>query len=149
MNESIFSNASVIWMIIGVVLLLLELVAPGLIIMFFGIGALITAFTLLFSDISISWQLALFLVTSGISILLLRKSLHKKFFSSSSLLKDELEDEFIGKTAKATCSFENNLGKVEFKGCAWNAISQDDIIEGQLVEIIKKDSITLTVKPIK
>ncbi len=149
MTDSIFSNPSVIWMIVGVALLLLELIAPGLIILFFGIGSLITAFTLLFIDISFSWQLTLFLTTSGISILLLRKSLHKKFFNQSSNVKDELEDEFIGKMATAQTKFVHNQGKVEFKGCAWNAVSESNIKEGDIVQIVKKDSITLTVKSIK
>ena len=40
-------TAEVIWFLIGVGLLLLELVAPGLIFVFFGIGAWITAAALL------------------------------------------------------------------------------------------------------
>lgn len=149
MEISLFSNPAVIWMIIGVLLLLLEFIIPGLIILFFGVGALITACALLLFDLSLTSQLFVFLVSSGISLLLFRKSLHRKFFSKPDSANHELEDEFIGKQAIALVDFTQQTGKVEFKGAAWKAISEEPIVSGQLVEIIKKDSITLNVKPIK
>ena len=68
----------VIWFLIGVGLLLLELVAPGLIFVFFGIGAWITATALLGIDLSLNAQLLLFAATSLGSLLLLRRSIRKK-----------------------------------------------------------------------
>ena len=149
MLNSIFSNPAVIWMIIGVFFLLLEFVVPGLIIIFFGVGALTTAGALLLFDLSLTAQLFLFLISSGLSLALFRKTLHRKFFKKTEKLTDELHDEFVGKPALAIIDFANNTGKVEFKGAAWKAIAEESIQKGDTVEIIKKDSITLYVKPIK
>ncbi|MFO7869112.1 MAG: NfeD family protein [Bacteroidales bacterium] len=149
MQESIFSDPSVIWMIAGIIGLLLEFIFPGLIIIFFGLGALATAFILLFTDISLTIQLAVFLLVSVSTLLILRRSLHQKFFSEDVGTKDELEDEFIGKTATALTDFNKNRGKIEFKGAAWNAVSTENIHKDDLVTIIKKDSITLTVIPLQ
>ncbi|MFW5850589.1 MAG: NfeD family protein [Bacteroidota bacterium] len=145
MNESIFSNPSVIWMIAGIIGLLLEFIFPGLILIFFGIGALATAFLLLFTDVSLTIQLAVFLSVSIISLLALRRVLHRKFFTEKTNEKDELEDEFIGKQAIALTDFEQNHGRIEYKGAAWGALSTDKIKKGDRVTITQKDSITLTV----
>lgn len=144
----ILSDPAVIWMICGIVGLVLELIVPGLIIVFFGIGALTTAFALLGLDLSLSKQLTIFFATSGVSLILFRKSLKKKFFDSTHDNKSELDDEFLEKQATALIDFKQNQGKIEFKGTSWKAISTEKIIKGQLVKIISKDSITLTVKPI-
>ncbi|MDA3883803.1 MAG: NfeD family protein [Bacteroidales bacterium] len=145
MNESIFSDPSVIWMIAGIIGLLLEFIFPGLIIIFFGLGALATSFLMLFTNVSLTIQLALFLSISIISLVALRRVLHRNFFNQTAIDKDELEDEFIGKQAIALTDFEKNHGRIEFKGAAWGALSTDKIKKDDRVTIIKKDSITLTV----
>lgn len=43
MSLEFLSNPAVIWFFIGLFLLLLEMAVPGLIVMFFGVGAWITA----------------------------------------------------------------------------------------------------------
>ncbi len=53
-----------IWFLVGLILLLLEFINPGIVIIFFGIGAWIIAFVCLFIDISINLQLSLFLIIS-------------------------------------------------------------------------------------
>ncbi|HZW64657.1 MAG TPA: NfeD family protein, partial [Hanamia sp.] len=119
-----FLTAAVIWIIIGLILFLLEFVIPGLILFFFAVGAWIVAIVCLFLDISINIQLIIFLVSSIISILLLRKGLSKillKRKHSSELL----EDEFLGKIAKAETDISpGHDGKIDFKGTTWPAASE-------------------------
>lgn len=146
--ESIFS-AAVIWIILGFILFLLEFVIPGLILFFFAVGAWIVAILCLFLDLSINEQLIIFLVSAVTSILLLRrwfsKILWKRKHSS-----ELLEDEFLGKTAKAQTSIApGRNGKVDFKGTTWSATSDDVIEEGENVLIVGNDSILLIVKSTK
>ena len=70
-----------------------------------------------------------------------------KFFHKNNIPEtiEEIDAEFIGKTAVAITSFEQGRGKVDFKGTSWEAISQDSIQKGDLVIINARDSITLTV----
>ena len=139
-------SPAAIWFIVGFVLLILEFALPGLIIFFFGIGAWIVALACLFTDLSFNNQLILFMVSSLLSVLLLRKSL-RKMLMSRKLPCGLLEDEFIGKTAKAeTAISPGNNGKIAFKGSSWQASSTEIIAPGENVIITGNESIVLTVK---
>jgi len=143
----ILSNPAVIWFLVGLGLLLLELILPGLVILFFGAGAWVTALACaIFPDLSLNWQIAIFLVASLLGLLLLRRYLKKKFFGKSDKeIEDQLE-EFIGKKAKAIVDFKDGLGKVEFKGTHWSASCDEPVSKGQWVTIESKESLILKVK---
>ncbi len=141
--------APVIWFIIGFILFLLEFVVPGLILFFFALGAWIVAILSLFIDLSINAQLIIFVVSSVVTILLLRKWLSKILWKRKQST-ELLEDEFLGKTARAeTAIFPGENGKVDFKGTSWQASSEDIIEKGENVIIIGNDSILLIVKSAK
>lgn len=142
-------NAAVIWIIIGFVLFLLEFVLPGLILFFFAVGAWIVAILCLFIDLSINQQLIIFLLSSIVSILLLRKWFSKILWKRKHST-ELMEDEFLGKIGKAeTAISPGENGKVDFKGTTWQAASEDFIEKGENVFIIGNDSILLKVKSTK
>jgi len=144
-----FLTAAVIWIIIGFVLFLLEFVIPGLILFFFAVGAWIVAILCLFLDMSINAQLIIFLVSSVASILLLRKGLSKILLKRKHP-SELLEDEFLGKTAKAETDISpGHNGKIDFKGTTWQAASEDTIEKGDNVIIVGNESILLHVKSTK
>ncbi|MBN2613092.1 MAG: NfeD family protein [Bacteroidales bacterium] len=144
-----FFTAPVTWFFIGLVLLLLELVLPGFVIIFFGAGAWITAAACLFFDIGINTQVIIFIIASVTLLLLTRKYIRNKFFTEKTAHSDELEEEFVGKTAVVEVSIKKGYpGKVSFKGTTWTAMSDETIEKGQLAEITGKESINLIVKPI-
>jgi membrane protein implicated in regulation of membrane protease activity len=150
MSTSIFSKPELVWFIIGLVLFLLELVLPGFVIFFFGVGAWITAFLCLVANPGINLQVIVFAVTSVFSLLLLRKMIQNRFFFSKEELSKEVEDEFSGKEAVALSDFgPGKNGKVEFKGTTWNAESESVITEGQRVIIKEKENFKLIVEPKK
>ena len=143
----ILSDPAVIWFLIGLGLLLLELVLPGLVILFFGAGAWITALVCAFTDINLNFQILIFLVASLLGLVLLRSYLKKRFFGRKEKeIEDQLE-EFIGKKAQAIEDFKDGSGKVEFKGTRWSARCDIPVSEGEWVTIESKDSLTLNVKP--
>jgi inner membrane protein len=145
----ILLTAAVIWFIIGFVLFLLEFVVPGLILFFFAVGAWIVAILTLFLDLSINSQLIIFVVTSVITILLLRKWLSRILWKKKQST-ELLEDEFLGKIARAeTAISPGENGKVDFKGTSWQAASEDFIEKGENVIITGNDSILLIVKSTK
>lgn len=142
-------SPAIIWFLIGLILLLLELVIPGFVIIFFGAGAWVTAIICLLFDIGINAQVAVFTFSSVLLLLLLRKYIRKQFFSEDKSVVETLTDEFIGKTAVVESDIKKGFpGKVSFKGTTWNALSDVTIEKGQLVEIIGKESINLFVKPV-
>lgn len=149
MND-IFYTPAIIWFLIGLALLLGELVLPGLIILFFGIGAWITAALVLIFDISFSWQLVAFMVSSILSLAGMRSLLLKRLGIKRNSV-NELSEEFIGHTCVVSTSIVPGPsgGKVSFKGTTWKAKSEFPIEEGTTVRIIAKESIVLIVEPNK
>ena len=144
-----FLRPEIIWFLVGLGLLILEFILPGLIIAFFGVGAWIVALVCLITDIGINTQLIIFIISSVLSLLCLRKWLKGVFLGHSGSkqnLKENLE-EFIGQKAVVKEKIvPNSGGKVEFHGTNWIAEADEEIAEGTMVQIIGKDNITLKVK---
>jgi inner membrane protein len=137
----------IIWFAIGLVLLIMEFSAPGLIIAFFGLGAWLVAGTCLFIDISLTTQLSIFLITSILSLVTLRKAL-RKVFKLETIDNQNEEDEFIGQHAIVTKKINPaEPGKVEFKGADWEAESESELEVGAHVTIVARESIKFIVKP--
>jgi membrane protein implicated in regulation of membrane protease activity len=150
MNETIFSRPEIFWFFMGLVMFLLELVIPGFIIFFFGLGAWLTAVVCLLGNPGTNLQILIFAVTSILLLIILRRIIRNKFFFSKGTQSDDVEDEFTGKEALAKSDFGGiQTGKVEFKGTTWNAESISEIKEGQRVVIIEKESFKLIVEPKK
>ena len=142
----ILSDPAVIWFLVGLGLLLLELVLPGLVILFFGVGAWVTALVCAITDINLNWQILIFLLASLLGLVLLRRYLKRKFFGrTDEEIADQLE-EFIGRKAKAIADFKSGTGKVEFKGTQWTATCSETVSKGDWVIIRAKDSLTLRVE---
>ena len=116
MNQSFFSRPELVWFIIGLLLFLLELVLPGFVIFFFGVGAWLTALLCLVANPNVDIQIVVFAVTSVLALLGLRRMIQKRFFYRDEGRSEVIEDEFTGKEAKALMDFEpGTQGKVEFK----------------------------------
>lgn len=146
-----FLTPEIIWFLVGLVLLILEFAMPGLIIGFFGVGAWIVAIVCLMNDIGINAQLALFIGSSVLSLLLLRRWLKGVFLGHEGSKQDLTHnlDEFIGERAVVKEKILPKLGgKVEFHGSNWEAEADAEIAEGVAVEIVGKDNITLKVKAV-
>lgn len=141
-----FFNTPVIWFIVGFVFFVLEFIMPGFILFFFGVGAWVVAVITLWLDVSINIQILFFLGSTLLTVLLFRKWIREKFGMSKNT-PQVLEDELIGKLARAeTAISPNNSGKVEFKGAIWDAEADEEIAAGETVTIIGNKSIKLIVK---
>ena len=143
------SQPAVIWFLIGLFLLLLEFAMPGLIVMFFGIGAWVTALCCIIFDIGINMQLIIFIVTSLFSLIFLRRYFKRIFVGKGEDALDETLEEFIGKTAVALDDIsQGNQGKIQFKGTHWEAEALTNVKKGDKVKIVAKESILLKIQSI-
>lgn len=148
--KDFFLQAETIWFIIGLVLMLLEFAVPGLVLIFFGVGAWITALVCLLADVGINTQLAIFLISSIVSLALLRRVLKRRYMDEVFVEGEGLEDEYIGKVATAIRTFGvGEVGKVSFKGSDWEAVTTQPVKEGQLLRITGYKSVRLFVEPIQ
>jgi membrane protein implicated in regulation of membrane protease activity len=139
---------ALVWFFIGIIWMLIEFAIPGLIVIFFGIGALVTAAVCVFFNIPLEIQLLIFIVTSIASLICLRKWLKTIFVGRlASHNTSDMTDDCIGQKVIVTRKITKDPGgKVELNGCNWKAIADEDIEEGAVVMVESKDNLTLKVK---
>ena len=143
-----FTNPLFIWALLGLVLVLAEFFVPGLVVIFFGAGALVTA---IISAIlpgvrgSMVLQIVIWLATSGLCLGLLRKYLSKVF--RGRMITEAGEDDVVGKAAEVVeVITPDKPGRVRFEGTTWAAESYTETFNpGDRVEILKQENITLIV----
>lgn len=143
------SDPILIWFLIGAGLLLLEFVVPGLVLIFFGLGALITSLAcwLGFAD-TIPTQIMIFCIASLLFLLGLRRYVKKWFVGDSDKRNDEIDAKFINQSVKVVVEIPGGSarGKVELNGSDWNAISDESHAVGEMVTIVKRDGLIVVVK---
>ncbi|HNX33985.1 MAG TPA: NfeD family protein [Kiritimatiellia bacterium] len=138
----------VYWLYVGIALILLEVMTPGLVSLFFGLSALTVALIawLVGDGFGQVWQWLAFSAFSVLYILLLRKSL-KNVFNGDREISDNPADEYTGKLAVVTEAVApNKPGRVEFGGTTWKAEAEQDLAAGASVRITGKKNLTLTVQ---
>ena len=142
-----FLNPIFIWAVIGLLFIGSEFLIPGLVIIFFGAGALLTS---ILSAIipglrwNVAMQIIVWLASSGLSLAFLRKYL-SKVFRGKTIIDDGQEPS--GKTAEVTERITpDQTGRVHFGGTTWTASSYSEVFEpGEVVEILKEEGLTLIV----
>lgn len=143
------NDPKLIWFLIGAALLLMEFVAPGLVILFFGVGAIITSIAcwLGLAD-GLSTQLAIFSIASLACLFSLRKYVQTWFVGDSEHEPDEMSTEFINQVVTVTIAIPGGAGrgKVELKGANWNATSTSPHAVGDMVTVIERDGLNLVVE---
>ena len=150
--ESGSSNlAEIIWFVAGLVMILLEFTQPGLVIVFFGVGAWVVSL-LAYLDLLETLRSQL-LVFGGVSVGLLlglRRWVKGKFYGHISDRQDLNRnlDEFIGKQVTVLQDVIPGKpgGQVEFKGTSWSAVSDQEIKKGETAVIAEMDGLTLVIK---
>jgi len=142
----ILSNVAVIWFIAGAVLLLLEFVVPGIFILFFGIGAWVTALCVYLFEPSLGFQFLIFSVTSILSLVLLRSILLKRLYRNQTEYNPD--EEFVGGVGECVAEIKPDVnGKIEFKGTTWSASSSAVLHIGDKVKVLNKVGLLLEVEP--
>jgi membrane protein implicated in regulation of membrane protease activity len=144
-------NPTLVWFLLGLTLAFLEFAVPGVILIFFGVGAWIVASTTHFKlTVSVESQLLLFAFASIALLLSLRKWIHGKFYGHVSDEQDLSKniDEFTGQSVLVLKDVIPGKmgGAVEFKGASWGAVSEEHIKNGELGIITDIDGITLKIR---
>ena len=136
------------WLIIAIVLLILEIMTAGFGVICFAIGA---SFSALVSGLggNLTWQIVVFAVVSLLTFIFLRPVVIRFLDKKSQDVKTNA-DAIIGRKGVVSerIDAEQHTGRVAVDGDDWKAVSEDgSVIEkGTTVEIIKLDSIIVTVK---
>ena len=135
------------WIVLGFLLLILEMLAPGAILMWFGVGALLVGGLLfLFPEMGWEWQVLTFAVVSFVSI-----------FAWKKLRKDSPDDNteagtlnqrgkaLVGRRVPLVEAITNGIGRVQIDDTFWR-VEGPDIAVDTLVTVIDSDGATLKVE---
>ena len=145
-------DAKIIWFIAGLVMILLEFVAPGIVIIFFGIGAWIVSLALCLGVIeSVPMQCTVFAISSLLLLFLLRRYVTSWFVGNTLNQGCNVDEEFIGKKVNVVKAIGGgeDTGKIELKGAEWNAYCQVPLDVGSHATIVKREGIHFIVEPNK
>ncbi|EDY83597.1 Nodulation efficiency protein D [Verrucomicrobiia bacterium DG1235] len=144
-------DPAVLWLIAGIVLIIAEFLIPGLVIVFFGMGALVVSLLCYMGVVTeTSAQLLWF---TGLSLVFLfgLRWLFKGWFVGQSAdegNRDEMSD-LLGKEVTCLTNFssEKPYGKVEFKGANWKGRCEQELKEGSIAVIESIDGLCLNIRP--
>jgi len=150
-GKTMFFNPTLIWFLIGLGLVLVEFLLPGIILVFFGVGAWIVSLTTFLGVTgSLQSQLLLFALASVVLLFSLRKWVRSRFLGFVSSEQEPVAnlDEFAGSTVLVVQNIvpDSSEGRVEFKGAQWSAVADEVIEKGQLAVIRSVNGITLIVE---
>jgi inner membrane protein len=140
-----------VWFLAGIAVMLAELVAPGFVIMFFGLGCWGAAVAAVFAPYAYSAQVIVFLIVSVASLMTLRKVAMRVFVGHS----EGPETEDLGNVpvgARITLDQDleaGRIGRVRFRGTMWDAVSEDRILAGSDAEITGVDKMNRSCLKIK
>lgn len=139
-----------IWLIIAILLVILEICTAAFGSICFAIGAAVAAIAAGLGA-GLTWQILIFVVVSMLTFIFLRPFMLKFMDRKSKDVKTNA-DALVGKRAVVSERIDASqfTGRVAVDGDDWKAVSEDGSVleKGTPVEIVKLDSIILTVKAI-
>ena len=140
-----------LWIYAGAALMLLELIAPGFILCFFGLSAAtVGVLRFAFGDaFTLTWQLAAFSVFSVLYIVILRRYLKRVFVGGKVETKTDFDNESVGRVGKLTAAILPPLtGRVMLGDSEWTAESERPIEVGADVRVVAQQNLTMKVEEI-
>ena len=147
-NFASFSPAT-FWIILGIVLAVSEFAMPGFVIIFFGAGAFLTGLLCLFLPVGGTAQLLIFTVSSLLALFVFRRFAVGRGKVLDAKKETDIDDPVVGSHAVVTEDIDPKLGgKVELNGANWTAKADAPVAKGTPVEIVSRDGLTLTVRPL-
>lgn len=143
--EYLAANPWVIWLAIGIVFLIVELLTTALVSIWFVPAAIITCLLTFVID-SLLWQIAIFVVLSAVFMVIARK-IYKKHIKKPIDDVDQNE-KLLGKTATVTEDTNAFTGRILVGDVYWRAVTEngETIPKGETVVIKSVEGTTLKIK---
>lgn len=142
-------DAYIIWLLIGVVCLIIEILNAGFGIICFGVGALIAS-GISACGLGIVWQLTGMTLGTFLSFLFVRPLVMRFLDKSSGKVATNL-DNMVGRTAVVVIDINDETGRVAIDGTDWMAKTDntDGFTKGERVKVMARDGNTLYVSALR
>ena len=137
------------WFIAGVVLIVLEVFAPGAFFLWLGVSAGVVGLILVvFPDMGWESQFLIFALISVISIAAWRIRLQKYPTQSEDDNLNSRTKEYIGRVFPLSEPIENGYGKIHVDDSFWQVNGPDCAVDKK-VKVISVDGMVLNVEPVE
>ncbi|HBG95374.1 MAG TPA: hypothetical protein DDY14_08635 [Chromatiaceae bacterium] len=138
--------AALVWLVAGFLLLIGEVLLPGMILALFGAAAILVSLLAVAGLDDIALQFLVFALVTAATILLLRRRLLLMFKGQQ---RGGSDDEGAGQRVQAVTDFQGRHGRVRWRGAEWDARSTDDtpIAASDWLLIVGHDGLCLEVAP--
>lgn len=146
MNIDLSISPAAIWALVGVSLILAEFAMTGVILVFFGVAALLVGL-LLWAGVAMSLniQILVFGVLAIALLLVARDRVRSWFHGKSERASDGIEVLVPGTPVTAMGEFVDGVGLVTHRGARWNAECEAPVVGGQRLWITGRDGLVLRV----
>lgn len=137
------------WWILGLLLLVLEVVLPGVYLLFFGIAALVVGMNvLLIGGAWFGWQqqVVAFVVLSAVAVFLGRKWYGAKAETAASGMLNKPTQRLIGREAVLSEDLVGGRGRVGLED-SWWSVEGPDLPKGTRVRVVGAEGSVLRVEP--
>lgn len=133
------------WWIIGVILIVLEIFAPGAFFLWMGIAAAVVGVVLLVApDMGWEYQFMIFAIFSIVSIALWKRYAKTSTEASDHPTLNRRGEQYVGRTFTLDEPIVNGLGKIRVDDSTWK-ISGEDCAAGTQVRVTGIDGTILQV----
>ncbi|MEE1876772.1 NfeD family protein [Altererythrobacter litoralis] len=139
-------DAHWMWIAIGLILAVLEMLLPGVYLIWLAVAAIITGVLTFGLDLALPSQIVVFVSASLIAAFSARRFLKDSPIESSDPLLNQRGTRLIGDTAVVTQAFDGGSGRIKHGDSEWLAKGPDLGI-GTRVRITGNDGAILIVEP--
>jgi membrane protein implicated in regulation of membrane protease activity len=149
----LFGNERLFWFILGFAFLIVEVLAPGVFFLFFGIGAWVVMLLLLVLPVPQVAQWIIFVAVSVIGLVILRRHVALLFKRRHEGRRDSLQEPmvaegYIGRVVEVVADITpERPGMVELNGTNWQARSAVGLVKGTMARVKEVNGLTLEVEP--
>ena len=140
-------DAHWVWLTLGLVLAGLEMLVPGVYLIWLAVAAIITGVLTGVFDLSLPMQVIDFVFLALIIAFSAKRFLREKPIESSDPLMNRRGARMIGETALVVQAIEHGSGRVHYGDGDWIARGPD-VAAGERVRIVGSDGASLLVEPL-
>lgn len=136
-----------VWIVVGLLLAALELLVPGVYLIWLAIAALVTGGLTFIYDPGLALQVIEFVALALIAVFSARRILRDSPIVSSDPLLNKPGGRMVGQTAVVTTAIEGGSGRVRYGDGEWMARGVD-MAPGERVRITATEGSVLLVEPL-
>lgn len=146
-----FDSPIVNWIIAGLALSLLELIVPGVYLIWFGFAAFVVGIAVYFLPIELTTQLIVFAIASGI-FAVIGVAVYRYVFSKAQVPAEyknlnNTAEQYVGQLVTVAEDTEDNRTKVKIGDTYWLASCKKAFKQGDTAKVVGvKDSLILIIE---